>query len=133
MLRDHIDTLHGLCYAKQRIGIQEGTLKLGQAIVLARRKLQLTQKDLASRVTKEDGQPISPQYLNDIEHDRRSPSDYVLEQIAVHLKLDPGYLYFLAGQIPADLRETSRKPEEIQNAIKAFRKALKGNGHEVGS
>ncbi|MFZ3327760.1 MAG: hypothetical protein WA231_18585, partial [Methylocella sp.] len=28
-------------------------------------------KDLASRVLREDAEAISPQYLNDIEHDRR--------------------------------------------------------------
>jgi hypothetical protein len=39
--------------------------------VKARKKLGISQKNLADRIKKEDGQSISPQYLNDIERDRR--------------------------------------------------------------
>ena len=47
----------------------------GQAISKARKALGLSQKELAARVMKEEGGgSISQQYLNDIEHDRRSPS-----------------------------------------------------------
>ncbi len=47
----------------------------GQAISKARKALGLSQKERAARVMKEEGGgSISPQYLNDIEHDRRSPS-----------------------------------------------------------
>ena len=36
-----------------------------------------------SRVLREDEEAISPQYLNDIEHDRRSPSsDRMVQQFA---------------------------------------------------
>jgi transcriptional regulator with XRE-family HTH domain len=45
----------------------------GTLISEARRSKGLSQKDLAAKVKKEDGQAISPQYLNDIEHDRRNP------------------------------------------------------------
>jgi hypothetical protein len=46
-------------------------------------------KDLASRVLREDAEAISPQYLNDIEHDRRSPSsDRMVQQFADALGID---------------------------------------------
>jgi transcriptional regulator with XRE-family HTH domain len=97
----------------------------GQYISAERKKISLSQKDLAQRIHKEDGQPISAQYLNDIEHDRRSPgSDYLIEQFAKALKLDKDYLYYLAGEFPADLREHASE-ERIVGAIKAFRRALK--------
>ena len=46
----------------------------GGAISEARKAKGWALKDLASRVLREDKEAISPQYLNDIEHDRRSPS-----------------------------------------------------------
>ena len=45
----------------------------GRIIAEARKGLGISQKDLAAKTRKEDGTPISPQYLNDIEHDRRDP------------------------------------------------------------
>ena len=55
----------------------------GGAISEARKAKGWALKDLASRVLREDKEAISPQYLNDIEHDRRSPSsDRVVQQFA---------------------------------------------------
>jgi hypothetical protein len=49
----------------------------GGAIASGPKAKSMSQKELAAKIVKEDGQPITPQYLNDIEHDRRSPSsDY---------------------------------------------------------
>ncbi len=45
----------------------------GGVISFACRKKKLNQKQLAEKIIREDGDPISPQYLNDIEYDRRSP------------------------------------------------------------
>ena len=61
----------------------------GSYIANARKKVPLSQKQLAERILREeDGQPISPQYLNDIEHDRRDPpGEFLIEQFAKHLKL----------------------------------------------
>jgi transcriptional regulator with XRE-family HTH domain len=102
-------------------------MAFGQAIATARKEKGLSQKDLAARILKEDGSPISPQYLNDLEHDRRNPpSDFLLARFAEHLGLSSEYLVFLAGRIPADLRDRRLKPEEVQEAFKAFRKATQG-------
>lgn len=40
-------------------------MSFGQIIAKGRKKLGIGQKTLAERIKKEDGQPISPQYLND--------------------------------------------------------------------
>ena len=76
---------------------------LGSKIAERRRAQHLSQKQLAERILRDDGAPISPQYLNDIERDRRVPPDYLLQRIAGQLGIDLDYLVFLAGRIPPSL------------------------------
>ena len=52
---------------------------------------------------KDDGKPITPQYLNDIEFDRRTPSEVVTRQLAKALSLEPDRLMFIAGSLPRDI------------------------------
>jgi len=106
--------------------------KLGEIIAEARKRNQLSQKELASMIKREDGKTISPQYLNDIERDRRSPGDYVLEQFAKVLKLDEDYLYYLVGEYPADLRESAANADRFQVAMRAFRRSLE-NKSDMGN
>ncbi len=102
-------------------------MTFGQTIARARKKRGVSQRELAMRVVKEDGAPISPQYLNDIERDRRNPpGDHLLEQLARALDLDKDYLYFLAGKLPSDMRAGSRNPKQVAEAFKAFRRTLGG-------
>jgi transcriptional regulator with XRE-family HTH domain len=54
-------------------------------------------------VLKGDGKLISIRYLVDLEHDRRKPSDRLLEQLATALKTESDIFYHLAGRIPPDL------------------------------
>ena len=76
----------------------------GRIIAEGRKALGISQKDLAAKTRKEDGQSISPQYLNDIEHDRRDPpGGFILDQLAKNLKLSKEYLTAAAGKWPADL------------------------------
>lgn len=88
----------------------------------------MSQKDLALQIKREDGQTsISPQYLNDIERDRRSPSsDLMIRQFAQVLELDVDYLYFLAGKFPANAADKDVPPEKIQEAMVAFRRVIQG-------
>ncbi len=103
------------------------TSSFGRAIASARRQRGLSQKELASKILKEDGVPITPQYLNDIEHDRRSPSsDHMVKQFSTVLDISPNVLYWLARRVPSDLAQSKVSPEQIDNAFTAFRKALKG-------
>lgn len=96
---------------------------LGQAIATARKIKGLSQKQLAAEVRREDGTPISPQYLNDIEHDRRNPSsDHLVQQFATVLGLDADYLYYLADRFPEDLRNARLSQQQVSDVMRAFRK-----------
>jgi transcriptional regulator with XRE-family HTH domain len=110
---------------------RRGTMSFGTTIAEERKKAGMSQKDLAARIKKEDGTPISAQYLNDIERDRRNPpSDYILQQLADVLGLSKEHLVFLAGEYPNDfleLRELNPSPEQVEAAFRAFRKTIKGN------
>lgn len=101
---------------------------LGKAISSARKIMEMSQKDLAAKILKEDGQPITPQYLNDIEHDRRSPSsDHMIRQFAKVLNIEVDALYGLTGVLPEQDRRLVKKatPAEVGRAFVAFRNSLK--------
>jgi transcriptional regulator with XRE-family HTH domain len=94
----------------------------GKAISQARKELEWSLKDLAAKVLREDGEAISVQYLNDIEHDRRSPSsDRMVQQFAEALDIDKDWLYYLAGRFPEDVRDKKLSEEEVAKAMLAFR------------
>ena len=97
----------------------------GEVLATARKTAGLSQKQVAEAVRKQDGSSISPQYLNDLEHDRRNPpSEPLIKQFAETLDLSPDYLIFLAGQLPDELRNAPASSEQVDKAFKAFRKAL---------
>jgi transcriptional regulator with XRE-family HTH domain len=100
----------------------------GQVLSTARRTAGLSQRELAARILKEDGEPISPQYLNDLERDRRNPpAPHFLKQFAAVLELPEEYLDFVAGQLPEDLRNSGGyAPDQVQAAFRAFRRSLHG-------
>lgn len=99
----------------------------GRYISSARKNISLSQKDLAEQIEREeDGQSISAQYLNDIEHDRRSPtSDHLIRQFAQVLKIDPDYLHYLAGKLPDEIRAKNLSEADVKAAFLAFRKPVK--------
>lgn len=102
---------------------------LGGVISRARKGLGLSQKELAQSINVEDDsgvRAISPQYLNDIEHDRRVPSSsQLIEQFASVLKLDADYLSFLAGRWPETLRSSITSADEFSRMMVAFRASRK--------
>ena len=63
---------------------------LGQFIVARRKDLGLSGREVVAEVRNADGKPISIPFLVDLEHDRRKPSDEVLEQLARVLKVEIG-------------------------------------------
>ncbi len=98
-----------------------------RVIAEARKRAGLSQRDLATRILKEDGAAISPQYLNDLERDRRNPpSPHLIREFARELQLPYDYLSYTAGELPDDLRDGSHPPEQVQAAFKAFRRTLQG-------
>ncbi|NPD18844.1 helix-turn-helix domain-containing protein [Alterinioella nitratireducens] len=103
------------------------SVTFGQAISKARKALGLSQKELAARVKKEEsGGSISPQYLNDIEHDRRSPSSgHLIRQFSGILNIPEDYLFALAGRLPDDLRTDASDPDKVVKAFANFRRTLK--------
>lgn len=96
----------------------------GQYVSEGRKSKVMSQKELASQIKREDGEPISPQYLNDIEHDRRNPPSEVISQIAEVLGLDPFYLHFLAKKWPENVNAEKLKPGKVQELMVAFRKTI---------
>jgi transcriptional regulator with XRE-family HTH domain len=103
------------------------TITFGAYIAEARKKLRMSQKELAAQILREeDEQPISPQYLNDIERDRRSPSsDYLIKQFTKVLKIDADYLHYLAGSLPQEIRQRNLSEEAVKEAFTVFRKTQK--------
>ena len=99
----------------------------GKTISDARKDLGISQKELASRIKKDDRTEISAQYLNDIEHDRRNPpSEEIIKQFAEELKLDKDVLCLIAGTVPKDVQNLSKEnPEKAKAFFKAFRRDLK--------
>ena len=103
-------------------------MTFGRIISDARKKAGLSQKDLAARIKKEEGEAISPQYLNDIEHDRRNPpSEFLIGQFAKELNVSKEFLILAAGAVPKDFQETiaRQKPEAVEREFRAFRKKIK--------
>ena len=94
----------------------------GSAISQARKKLGWSQKELATKIFREDGEPISPQYLNDIEYDRRSPSsDRMVQRFAEVLEIETDWLYYLAGKFPTDERKKNLSEKDFTDRMVAFR------------
>jgi transcriptional regulator with XRE-family HTH domain len=103
-------------------------MSFGQIIAQQRKNLGISQKQLAERIKKEDGEPISPQYLNDIERDRRNPpSEHLIAQLARELRLSKDYLLGAAGTWPQDLKKilSDSDPLVVERAFQAFRKQIK--------
>src|ERR1700731_767694 len=113
------------CSAYQRntgVAMAANEKTFGGAISEARKAKGWALKDLASRVLREDEEAISPQYLNDIEHDRRSPSsDRMVQQFADALGIARDWLYYLAGRFPEDVRNKKLSEKQVAEAMVAFR------------
>lgn len=88
----------------------------------ARKKKEMNQKQLAERVKREDGESISPQYLNDIEHNRRTPSPEIIKQLADVLEVDEDYLRYLANYWPEEFEGGRLTQQQFAKGLVAFRK-----------
>jgi transcriptional regulator with XRE-family HTH domain len=99
-------------------------ITFGSYIATIRKQKGISQKDLANMIAREEGNgTISPQYLNDIERDRRRPgSDHIIKQFAKALGVEEDYLYYLAGTLPSD-RDLKITPDKVKSLYRAFRKS----------
>ena len=102
-------------------------MTFGQAIITARKAKLMSQKQLASMIIKDDGKPISPQYLNDIERDRRNPpNDQFITQFAKILDIPEEYLFFIVHEIPPKYRQNApANPVVVQEAFEAFERSYR--------
>lgn len=98
----------------------------GFIIAQARKAKHISQKELATRISKEDGESISPQFINDIERDRRVPAEFIIGKLSAELNLDKDHLCLLTGVLPKDLAEpiAAAPPETVTNAFRMFRKRI---------
>jgi transcriptional regulator with XRE-family HTH domain len=99
---------------------EPGRSTFGEALFKARKKAKKSLQAVAAEVFKEDGEPISHQYLSDLEKGRRNPpSDQMIEQLAKALNVSRNYLFYCAGRIPADfiLPVDEVKAEAVFRAI----------------
>ena len=100
-------------------------MSFGKVIRQERLRQGLSQKALAALIVKEDGQPISQPYLNDLELERRYvPSRHLIGQFAKALGLAPEPLYYMSGHIPADLVDLQVDQETIIAGYNALRHVL---------
>ena len=108
-------------------GSGDFTMTFGQALSCARKKRGMQQRELAAKVLKDDGTPMSPQYLNDIEHDKRgAPDDAMITRIARAVRVAPELLYFCAGRLPPQIaRMTPACEGTVVAAFRAMRDRLR--------
>ena len=79
--------------------------RLGEVVKDARQAHHLTLRRLADQVMKEDGTPISPQCLFDLEVHHRIAAPHVLHGVVRVLELDYDMLLALAGAADILVRE----------------------------
>lgn len=100
----------------------------GQIIALARKQTGLSQKDLAGQIKKSSGSPISPQYVNDLERDRRNPPpEPLIGQLAQVLGIPQEVLYYHAGRLLPDMVKFEAQEHVIVEAYAAFRRTIAEN------
>jgi transcriptional regulator with XRE-family HTH domain len=104
---------------------EQDRITFGQVLAKARQKAGINLRELAYNVKKEDGEPISFQYLHDLENDRRNaPSDHLLDELARELRVSRNYLYYYARRIPAEF-VVDVEERQVDEAYKAMRAKLK--------
>jgi transcriptional regulator with XRE-family HTH domain len=100
-------------------------MTFGSVLSNARKAANLSQRELAALLKKDDGEPISPQYLNDLERDRRNPpSDSLIQQLAKILKVETDYLYACAEKFPPDLKGARVNKKAVVAVFKSLRKSV---------
>lgn len=88
-------------------------MTFGTIILNARKKKGLSLRECAAKIIKEDGTPLSFQYLSEIENGtRHPPSEVIMKQLAAALEMPVEVLYFYSRTIPSNLH-----PQPIEDDI----------------
>lgn len=109
----------------------ESKKRFGDFIREQRVSLKLSLRQVAEKIKKEDGETLSPQYLNDIEHNRRNPpSEYIIDQLASVLEIDKHYLLALKGELPKPVKNYLSEKPETGDVVGKFFRAAKEKGFD---
>ena len=103
--------------------MSENDITFGKIILKARKKKGLILRECAALILKEDNTPITLQYLNELENDRKTPSEHIIKQLSVVLDIPVEYLYVYAEMFPKGIRKQADQ-EQIVAAFKAFVKSI---------
>jgi transcriptional regulator with XRE-family HTH domain len=93
---------------------------LGQFLRQAREAHHWSLRQTAAQLRRPDGVPITPQYLHDLEHNRRHPSLHLVEELATVLHLDPLRLVVLAGKELEVIQRYLREYPTCATAVTRF-------------
>lgn len=99
---------------------------LGLLVSSARKARALSLRELGARLDAGGRRPhgVSPQFLNDIEHDRRRPSRELAEELAAVLGLSAAAIEAAAGRGAAPVLEYLRQePGAAEPVERLFRRA----------
>lgn len=98
---------------------------LGSHLRSARTVRRWSLKELGERLVSTRGEGgVSPQYLNDLEHDRRTPSEQMLVQLAEALDLDLDALRSLARRSSPDVEAyLAKHAGSAADVARVFRRA----------
>jgi transcriptional regulator with XRE-family HTH domain len=99
------------------MAFQVTTQTLGQLLRQAREIHGLSLRQMAGRLQRQDGQPITPKYLHLLEQDCRRPSLHLTQQLATILALDEAFLVAQAHQTAALLRRYLQEQPEREHAF----------------
>jgi transcriptional regulator with XRE-family HTH domain len=81
--------------------------------------------DVADKVIKENGVPVTVQYISDIELGKRNPKNaYIIKALADALSLDEDWLFYLTGQFPIQYHPFSMRETDFKRGMKAFVEAV---------
>lgn len=94
-------------------------ITFGKIVLEARKKKGYTLRECGELILKEDKTPITFQYLNDVENNRRTPSEHIIKQISTVLDIPVEYLYVHAEMFPKGIRKYASQ-DEIVTAFRTF-------------
>lgn len=93
---------------------------LGQILRQAREAQRWSLRQTAAQIRRPNGVSITPQYLHDLEHNRRHPSLHLVDELATVLHLDPLMLVVLAGKGPEVIQLYIREYPACATAVIRF-------------
>lgn len=103
--------------------MKQDALTFGKIVLEARKKKGYTLRECARLILKKDNTHISFPYLNDLENDRRLPSEHIIKQLSLVLEIPVEYLYFYAEIFPKGLNKNASQ-DVIVSAYKSFVRSL---------